>query len=344
MNEEVRDRHLNTTTPSCAGLFDRVAEILDETHSHVAQTINSEMVIGYWQIGREIVEDEQRGRNTPDYGSALLQKLSQRRNSGASSVTLQDCRTFYMTYRYRLASDFHPNLSWSHYRVLMHVENDYARKFYEQEAGRNQWTKRQLKRQINTLLFERLLKSRDKNGVLQIANCMNPSEQPINIMKDPYISEFLGLPESPGLAESDLKAVLLTHLQEYLLGLDSGFAFVAREKRLTLEGYHFYADLVFYHVRLKCYVIIDLKTEKLTPGDLSQMQMFVHYYDREICAKEDNSTIGLILCSEKNDAVVEYVLGKDDEHIFASRYDSELPSEAELLKVLLERYLDNHPV
>ena len=292
--------------------------------------------MGYWQIGREIVEDEQRGRNTVDYDSALLQKLSQLQNSGASLLTLQDCKTFYMTYRYRLASDFHTDLSWSHYRVLMHVENDDARRFYEQEAARNQWTKRQLERQINTLLFERLLKSRDKDGVLQIVNDMNPSERPIDILKDPYVLEFLDLPDSERLVENDLDAVLVAHLQEYLLRLDSGFAFVVRKKRLTLEGDHFYADLVFYHVRLKCYVIIELKTEKLTPGDLSKMQMYVHYYDREMCTKEDNSTIGLILCTEKNDAVVEYVLGKDDEHIFASRYDSDLPSEEELLSLLLE--------
>ncbi len=239
------------------------------------------------------------------------------------------------------AASFHPDLSWSHYRALMRVENDEARQFYELEAASNRWSKRQLERQVNTLLFERLLKSRDKDGVLQLVSKGQETEHPIDIIKDPYALEFLGLPESHRLVESELETALTSHMQEFLLELGAGFAFVARQKRLTLNGDHFYADLVFYHVRLKCYVIIDLKTEKLTHGDIGQMQMYVHYFDREIRVGEDNPTIGLILCTDKNDAVVEYVLDKGNERIFASRYKLELPPKEELRRLLLEWRSEN---
>ena len=386
MPDKVREKIPNTPTPDNAAIFRRIVDILEETRSHVARTINSAMVVAYWLIGREIVEEEQKGQKRADYGKALLQDLSRRLNKryggGFSVTTLQDCRKFYLTYVHRLAiqhppgakftmpatgypvgkelgksgtpyplggeltpkqrppgvesaTGFHPDLSWSHYRALMRVENEEARQFYEQETARNHWNKRQLERQINTLLFERLLKSRDKDGVLQHANEGQATEHPIDIIKDPYALEFLGLPESHRLLESDLEAALTTHMQEFLLELGAGFAFVARQKRLTLDGDHFYADLVFYHVRLKCYVIIDLKTEKLAHGDIGQMQMYVHYFDREVCNREDNPTIGLILCTDKNDAVVEYVLDKGNERIFASRYKLELPPKEELRRLLL---------
>lgn len=235
-----------------------------------------------------------------------------------------------------LTKGFHPDLSWSQYRALLRVENGEARLFYEQEAVRSHWNKRQLERQVNSLLFERLLKSRNKDGMLQLAGEGQAVEHPIDAIKDPYVLEFLGLPESHRLAENDLETALTSHLQDFLLELGAGFAFVARQKRLTLDGDHFYADLVFYHVRLKCYVIIDLKLNKLTHGDLGQMQMYVHYFDREVCAPEDNPTVGLILCTDKNDAVVKYVLDKEKQTIFASRYKLELPSKEELRKLLLE--------
>ena len=352
MPDKVREKIPNTPAPDDTALFGRIVDILDEARSHVARTVNSAMVVAYWLIGREIVEEEQKGQKRADYGKALLQDLSRRLNKrygrGFSVTTLQDCRKFYLTYVHRLAiqhplgakftmpaigypvgrelgksgyphppggeltpkqrptgvesaTGFHPDLSWSHYRALMRVENDEARQFYEQQTARNHWNKRQLERQINTLLFERLLKSRDKDGVLQLANEGQATEHPIDIIKDPYALEFLGLPESHRLLESDLEAALTTHMQEFLLELGVGFAFVARQKRLTLDGDHFYADLVFYHVRIKCYVIIDLKTEKLTHGDIGQMQMYVHYFDREVCTQEDNPTIGLILCTDKNE-------------------------------------------
>ena len=365
-------------------LYDRVVVILEDVRRHVARTVNNAMVVAYWLIGREIVQELQGGAGKAGYGKQIItdlsRQLTERYGKGFSVSNVRNFRQFYLVYkqrtpeirypvgsgfghgpekRYPAGSEsmriqhpmdvestqrFHPDLSWSHYRALMRVENEEARQFYEQEAARNHWNKRQLERQINTLLFERLLKSRDKEGVLQLANAGQATEHPIDIIKDPYALEFLGLPESHRLLESNLEAALTTHMQEFLLELGAGFAFVARQKRLTLDGDHFYADLVFYHVRLKCYVIIDLKAEKLTHGDIGQMQMYVHYFDREVCTQEDNPTIGLILCTDKNDAVVEYVLDKGNERIFASRYKLELPPKEDLRRLLLEWRSENAEV
>ncbi len=374
MPDKIHEQLLDSLIPANAEIFGRSIDILEEARGRIARTVNSAMVTAYWLIGREIVEEEQKGQKRAEYGKALLQDLSRHLNKqngkGFSVSKLQDCRKCYLTYPHRLsiqhptgdkftsnaighsegegskpkqhpmgvksATGFNPKLSWSHYRALMRVENEEARQFYEQEAARSHWTKLQLQRQINTLLFERLLKSRDKDGVLEFANEGQTTEHPIEIIKDPYALEFLGIPESHRLLESDLETALTTHIQDFLLELGTGFAFVARQRRLTLDGDHFYADLVFYHIRLKCYVIIDLKTDKLTHGDIGQMQMYLNYFDREVCTPEDNPTIGLILGADKNDAVVEYVLDRGNERIFASRYKLELPSKDELRRLLLE--------
>lgn len=388
MAKTPKDSAISDSKSAEQAIFDRVVTILDEARQHVARTVNSAMVIAYWLIGREIVEQEQKGKKRAEYGRALIEDLSsrltERYGKGYAPSSLWNMRQFYQTYSERtpailspagrelgqrkilfplgresedtrepqtqgeemfgkrcpvgseLEEMFHPDLSWSHYRALMRVENEEARLFYEQEAVRNGWNKRQLERQINTLLFERLLKSRDKKGLLKATNAENQPAHLIETLKDPYMLEFLGLPESHRLVESDLETALTTHMQEFLLELGSGFAFVARQKRLTLDSDHFYADLVFYHTRLKCYVVIDLKVDKLTHGDLGQMQMYVHYFDREICAPDDNPTLGLILCTDKNDTVVEYVLDKGKQTIFASRYKLELPPKEELRRLLLE--------
>lgn len=233
----------------------------------------------------------------------------------------------------------HPGLSWTHYRALLKVEHQTARNFYEIEAVNNGWSARQLERQINSLLFERLLKSRDKAGVLALANEGLVATRPADIIKDPYVLEFLDLPEAHRLVESQLEEALLTQLQAFLLELGSGFAFVGRQVRLTLEGDHFYPDLIFYHIKLKCYVIIDLKVAKLSHADLGQMQLYVHYYDREIAEPSDNPTIGLILCTDKNEAMVRYVLDEQNQQIFASRYQFHLPSEEEL-RAAIKRELE----
>lgn len=226
---------------------------------------------------------------------------------------------------------FTPDLSWSHYRFLLKASNPAARSFYEIEALRHSWSARELDRQINSLLFERLAKSRDKEGLLRLANQGLRPQLPTDIFKDPIIIEFLGLPESEKLVESDLENALVSQLQSFLLELGSGFAFLARQQRLTLDGDHFYIDLVFYHTILKCHVIIDLKIGKLTHQDLGQLQLYVNYYDRERRAPDDNPTLGLILCTDKNDAVVQYTLAEDQQAIFTSRYQLHLPTEEQLI-------------
>lgn len=224
----------------------------------------------------------------------------------------------------------HPNLSWTHYRRLVRIESASRRSFYEIEALKNHWNAREMARQIDSLLFERLAKSRDKAGLLKLATQGQEIQTPADVFKDPFVIEFIGLPKSPRLVESDLEEALITHLQSFLLELGKGFAFVARQKRITLGGDHFYIDLVFYHVVLKCYVVVDLKTTRLTHADLGQLQLYVNYFDREERTPGDHPTLGLVLCTDKNDAVVKYTLGPEQRQIFTSRYQLHLPSEAEL--------------
>ncbi len=353
-------------------LFSRVTEILERTRSKTVRTVNFQMVIAYWCIGREIVEEEQQGADHAGYGEFLIkdlaQKLTKHYGKGFSPTNLKYFRQFYLTYRRRrpeighaprdqspdapggerkrhAARDrFDSNLTWTHYRMLLKVENEKARFFYEIEAAKNRWSSRQLERQISSLLFERLSRSRDKKGVLKLAREGQTIDDPLDAIKDPYVLEFLDLPESHRLVESKLEEALITHLQDFLLELGSGFAFVGRQKRLTLKGDHFYPDLVFYHIKLKCYVIIDLKAGKLSPGDLGQMQMYVHYYDREVRTADDNPTIGLILCTSKNDAMVQYVLDERTRQIFTSRYKLELPTEKQLRNELMRErgLLESH--
>lgn len=240
------------------------------------------------------------------------------------------------------ASDFswtpgqlHPNLAWSLYRLLLKVDSPDARAFYEIEAIKNRWTARELERQISSLLFFRLAKSKDKAGLMKLATKGQEIATPSDVFKDPVVIEFLGLPESPRLVETALEQALINNLQTFLLELGKGFAFLARQERITLDGDHFYIDLVFYHTILKCFVLIDLKVGKLTHGDLGQMQFYVNYYDRERRTEGDNPTLGLILCTDKNDAVVKYLLGPDQsKKIFTSRYKLHLPTEAELVTEL----------
>jgi len=233
----------------------------------------------------------------------------------------------------------HPNLSWTHYRTLLRVDKRAARAFYEIEAIQNNWSARELERQINSLLYERLALSKDKKGLMKLATKGHEVQHPVDVFKDPIVMEFLGLPATPKLVESDLEQALINNLQSFLLELGKGFAFVSRQERITLDGDHFYIDLVFYHTLLKCYVLIDLKVGKLAHQDLGQLQLYVNYFDHERRTKGDNPSLGLILCTDKNDAVVRYTLGPDQEKkIFASRYKQYLPTESEL-KTELRREL-----
>jgi predicted nuclease of restriction endonuclease-like (RecB) superfamily len=223
------------------------------------------------------------------------------------------------------------NLSWTHYRLLLTVDRKPARAFYEIEAAKNRWSARELERQMASLLFDRLAKSKNKAGLMQLATQGQEVAKPIDVLKDPMVMEFLDLPASPALVESKLEQGLIDNLTQFLLELGKGFAFVSRQERITLDGDHFYIDLVFYHVILKCYVVIDLKVGKLTHGDLGQIQFYVNYFDRERRTEGDGPTLGLILCSDKNDAVVKYTLGEQQKrNIFTSRYQLHLPTEKEL--------------
>lgn len=354
-----------TTVPAQAELLARIRHIWESARTQAARSVNTAHVCANWLIGQQIVEAEQGGAQRAGYGKALLESLSARLmadyGDGFSVSSLKYMRLFYVAYpellpirhavrdesdaaagiRHALRDEWapdapwkpgvlHPGLSWTHYRTLQKEARKTVRDFYEIEAVRNGWSARQLERQMNSFLFERLAKSRDKQGVLALANEGQVLARPLDAIKDPYVLEFLNLPEAHRLVESRIEAALINQLQAFLLELGSGFAFVGRQRRLTLDGDHFYPDLVFYHVKLKCYVVIDLKVGKLTHGDLGQMQLYVNYYDREVAAQGDNPTIGLLLCSEKNDAVVRYVLGDKSEQIFASRYQFALPSEDDL--------------
>jgi predicted nuclease of restriction endonuclease-like (RecB) superfamily len=359
-------------------MYERIRRILESARSGIARSVNTTQVITNWLIGREIVEEEQKGNPKAVYGMRLLAELSRRLKrefgNGYSVDNLELFRRLYREYPVLiseasrrilpedpisdtprrksisqlpdggLASIYHaargkswrpgclnPNLSWTHYRALLRVDKAEARAFYEIEAIKNNWAARELERQICSLLYERLALSRDKKGLMRLATKGHEVQTPADIFKDPMVMEFLGLPESPKLVETDLEQALIENLQSFLLEIGKGFAFVARQARLTLDGDHFYIDLVFYHTILKCYVIIDLKTGKLTHQDLGQLQLYVNYYDRERRTEGDGPTLGLILCADKNDAVVRYTLGADQRKtIFASRYKLHLPSEAEL--------------
>lgn len=346
-----------------AGLYQRVCLILASAHTEVARSVNTTQVVANWLIGREIVEEEQKGEKRAEYGKQLIADLSKRLQaefgSGYSAQNLFYLRQFYQSYpalvqpppilhaargespglkKFHALSgeswqpgQLHPSLSWTHYRTLLRVDKPEARAFYEIEAIQNHWAAREMERQINSLLYERLALSRDKKGLMRLAVKGHEVQKPADVFKDPVVMEFLGLPESHKLAESDLEQALINNLQSFLLELGKGFAFVARQQRITLDGDHFYLDLVFYHTVLKCFVLLDLKVGKLTHQDLGQLQLYVNYYDRERRTPGDQPTLGLILCTDKNDAVVKYTLGPDQEkRIFTSRYKLHLPSEAEL--------------
>jgi predicted nuclease of restriction endonuclease-like (RecB) superfamily len=330
-----------------AALYQRIEAIIRQARGQAFRSVNSAMVRAYWLIGREIIEEEQRGQARADYGTQLIAQLAVRLTAdfgrGFTATNLRYMRLFYLAYPELLATEIHhaprdesartgqlnPNLSWTHYRVLTKVESPHARAFYEIEAVTNHWASRELERQINSLLYERLAKSRDKQGLMRLARKGQEIQTPEDAIKDPLVLEFLGLPESPRLVETELQTALLNNLQTFLLELGKGFAFVARQRRLTLEGDHFYVDLVFYHVILKCYILIDLKVAKLTHADLGQMQLYVNYFDETQLSPGDNPTVGLILCAAKNDLMVKYTLGKAKQ-IFASRYQLHLPTEQEL--------------
>ncbi len=321
-------------------IFEEVKKVLQEARNKVYKTANNAMVEAYWNIGRIIVE-KQSGNEKAEYGAALLKNLSKEMTKefgkGFTLTNLKYMRQFYLTFpKSHALSD---QLSWTHYRLLMRVENENARNFYIEETIKSNWSTRQLERQITTLFYERILSSKNKEKVSQEIYKLEPKKNlPEDIIKDPYVLEFLGLPENIDFLEKNLEQSLINHLQKFLLELGRGFSFVARQKRITFDGRHFYIDLVFYNYILKCFVLIDLKVGDLTHQDLGQMQMYVHYFQEEMMNEGDNPPIGIVLCAAKSDSIVKYTLPKGEKQIFASKYMLYLPSEEELLLELKKEY------
>ncbi len=315
-------------------LYDLIRRVLLEAQSSVSRAVNTAMVDAYFEIGRLIVEDEQHGHARAEYGEETLKPLSERLTAefgrGFSMRNLRNMRAFYLTFRNR--QTLSARLSWSHYTLLMRLDDEQARDFYIKEAQAENWSVRELDRQINSLLFERLALSRDRVQIKALAEQGQILESPRDAIKDPYILEFLGLPEQAAYSEKDLETALLNNLQSFLLELGKGFAFVARQKRITLDAEHFYIDLAFYNRLLRCFVLIDLKIGKLTHRDLGQMQMYVNFYDREVRTDDENHTIGIILCRDKKETIARYTLPEDNTQIFASKYKLYLPTEDELIR------------
>ena len=320
--------------------YNEIKNILISARNTVYKTANFAMVEAYWNIGKRII-DEQGGKYTAEYGQCLLQELSKQMTKdfgkGFTVANLKNMRQFYLTFPngYALRSE----LSWTHYRSLMRIENEKARNFYLEETVKSNWSTRQLDRQINSFFYERLLSSQNKEEVSKEITKLEKSKSPEDIIRDPYVLEFLGLEANTDFYESDLEQALISHLQKFLLELGRGFSFVARQKRFTFDGRHFRIDLVFYNYILKCFVLIDLKIGDLTHQDLGQMQMYVHYYEREMMNEGDNPPIGIVLCADKSDSIVKYTLPEDEKQIFASKYKLYLPSEEELLNELNKEYL-----
>ena len=355
MNDIVKQDNNSIEIERIQSMYARITKHIGLAKQNIQRSINTEMVRTYFLIGKEIVEEEQQGENRAAYGKKILQALSaelqKEYKRGFSVDTLEQARKFFLLYadvsaisdtvcRKSDKTKEMPSilLSWSHYRELIRIDNPVIRNFYEIESISNNWSVRELIRQRSSLLFERLSKGKNKDDIMRLASIGHEINNPADTIKDPLILEFLDLPESHLLVESKLEEALIQNLQHFLLELGKGFAFVARQRRLTLDNDHYYADLVFYHMILKCYVVIDVKTHKLTHNDLGQIQLYVNYFDQNIRQKDDNPTIGLILCTEKNEEMVKYTLGDQAKQIFASKYQLHLPTEEEL-EVELKREL-----
>lgn len=358
--------------PFAADCFNRNRKILAGARAEAMKSVNAAMVAAYWHIGREIVEEEQRGRERADYGSRLIKSLSERLTEefgpGFSAESLKHIRRFYLIYRdrtpaigYTVCTQFDcsrnpfsgerlqiqkpertdgtplsSEISWSHYRILMRVSNPEARSFYEIECIKSGWSVRELQRQIGSLLFDRLIRSRDVEGVLALAREGQVVQTPADLIKDPYVLEFVGLQETSHFRETDLERALINRLQQFLLELGRDLFFVSRQKRITVDGDHFYIDLVFYHRILRCFLLIDLKLGKLSQEDIGQMLLYTGWFENEEMQVGENPPVGLVLCADKNEAMVRYTLSQSANQVFASRFQLHLPSE-EQLRVELER-------
>ena len=339
--------------------YNKITKLLKNARSKVVQAVNTTMVYTYFEIGRIIVEEEQKGKERAEYGKKILKKLSQKLNKefgrGFSVDNLENMRKFYLTYSIsetvsrksisrksetvsRKFENIEFQLSWSHYLFLMKIDNLDERKFYEIEAQNNGWSLRELQRQFDTALFERLVLSRDKKGVKELSIKGQIIAKPEDTVKDPYVLEFLGLPEKSKYSETELEQKIIDKLEHFLLELGKGFTFVGRQVRFTFDDKHFRVDLVFYNRILQCFVLVDLKIGEISHQDLGQMQMYVNYYDRKVKLENENRTIGIILCRTKSETLVEMTLPENNEQIFASKYMTVLPSKEELKELIESKY------
>ncbi|NME66579.1 PDDEXK nuclease domain-containing protein [Flammeovirga aprica] len=317
-------------------IIQNIKELIRNAQNNAVRAVNAERVLLYWNIGKYIVEEEQHGKEKAEYGKYLIKTLASELQkdfgSGFSSRQLELCRQFFVTFP--IANTLRSQLSWSQYKLLLRIDNEDKRLYYIEEVCNNNWSARQLERQINSQLYERLLLSNDKEKVLAIAKQEAIPDKPIDIIKDPMVLEFLGLKPQDSYYEKDLEQALITNVQSFLLELGNGFSFVARQKRIQLEDDDFFIDLVFYNRLLRCFVIVELKTHKITHQDIGQLQMYVNYYDRTEKQEFENPTIGILLCADKNDAMVKYALPEDNSTILASKYQLYLPTEEQILAQL----------
>lgn len=349
-----------TTSSLNKKFYKQIVDLLQSARNNVVRAVNHTMVYTYYEIGRMIVEEEQNGKERADYGKSLILELSailtQQFGKGYSATNLKQMRTFFLSFQKRQTvsdesgSRSHNiiqdqtsetlsivfNLSWSHYLTLMRIEKTDERRFYEIECSKNNWSVRELQRQLDSELYTRLVLSRDKKKVMELSEKGLVIEQPKDAIKDPYVLEFLGLPELSSYSETELEEQIISKLEHFLLELGNGFTFAGRQVRFTFDEEHYRIDLVFYNRILKCFVLIDLKIGKLKHQDLGQMQMYVNYYDRFVKLDDENNTIGIILCKDKKDSMVEITLPENNQQIFASKYKLVLPSKAELKKIIEE--------
>ena len=319
-------------------IYTEIKETLLLSRGQAYAAVNFAMVQAYWQIGRIIVEHEQNGSLRAEYGKGVLQRLSEQLTyefgKGFTVTNLKYMRQFYTTFPNGHA--LRGELTWTHYRALLRVESEDARSWYMEECIRSGWSSRQLERQISTLYYDRLLASRDQPPVINEAGKLIAPLAAENFIKDPYVLDFLDLKNYPALRESDLEQALIDKLKEFLLELGRGFCFVARQKLMRYEDEDFYLDLVFYHSILKCHVLIDLKIGKLTHGDVGQMDSYIRMFDDLYKNEDDNPTIGIILCSQKNEAIVKYSVLNDEKQVFATKYRLTLPTVEELQREIEE--------
>jgi predicted nuclease of restriction endonuclease-like (RecB) superfamily len=315
-------------------LVEEILGIISASQARAIRSVDTERVLMYWQIGKVIFEEEQQGKDRAGYGDFLISTLSKvlvsHYGTGFSYRQLNSFRQFYRIFP--IVNALRSQLSWTHYRTLIRIDNQDKREFYIAEADKNNWTARQLERQVNSQLFERLLLSNDVHSVLAIAREEKLPVEAKEIIKDPMVLEFLGLKREAAYYEKDLENAIITHLHDFILELGNGFAFVARQKRINIEGDEFYIDLVFFNRLLQCFVIIEIKTTKLTHQDIGQLQMYVNYYDRFEKQDFENPTIGILLCTDKNDAVVKITLPENNNTIIASKYQLYLPTEQQLIE------------